>query len=188
MKILAFAASLRTGSWNARLLERVVSGAREAGGDVTVLDLKLQPLPLYDGDLEAAGGPPAHATALKDLIRAHAGLLVVTPEYNGGMPPLLVNLLAWTSRPTATEGPGAVFRQKPVGLASASPVATGGMRVLSQAAHVFGVLGAFVVPYATCVSDAAKAFGPGPALASPALDQRVRDVGGGVARFLATQR
>jgi len=56
-RLLAFAASLRRDSFNRRLLPVLVAGARDAGAEVTVIDLADYPLPIYDGDLEITDCP-----------------------------------------------------------------------------------------------------------------------------------
>jgi NAD(P)H-dependent FMN reductase len=53
-KILAFAGSTRTDSFNKRLIRIAVAGARSAGAEVTPIDLRDFPLPLFDGDLSPA--------------------------------------------------------------------------------------------------------------------------------------
>src|SRR5438552_943034 len=57
-------------------------------------------IPLYDGDVEAAGAPPA-VTALKDRLAAAKGLLLVTPEYNNSIPGTFKNAIDWLTRPSA---------------------------------------------------------------------------------------
>ena len=60
-KILAFAGSLRAGSVNKKLVAVAAQKARDAGAEVTVIDLKDYPLPVFDGGqqvLRPAGGIP----------------------------------------------------------------------------------------------------------------------------------
>lgn len=66
-RILAFAGSTRTDSFNKRLIKIAVAGARAAGAEVTLIDLQDYPLPLFDGDLEAREGLPPNGRKLKDL-------------------------------------------------------------------------------------------------------------------------
>ena len=63
-KILAFAGSARQDSINKKLVKIAASGATAAGADVTVLDFRDLPLPLYDGDVEAAEGLPENVLKL----------------------------------------------------------------------------------------------------------------------------
>ena len=59
--------------------------------------------------------------AIKAMVRSQNGLLIATPEYNGFIPPLLVNLFSWTSRPEPHEPPGLVYQGKPVALVASIP-------------------------------------------------------------------
>ncbi|HYX87914.1 MAG TPA: NAD(P)H-dependent oxidoreductase [Gaiellaceae bacterium] len=95
MRVLAIAGSLRAGSYNRALL-RAAHDLAPAGMEIEELDL--HGLPLYDGDVEAAGDPEPVA-ALKDAIRASDALLIATPEYNRGVPGVLKNAIDWASRP-----------------------------------------------------------------------------------------
>ena len=182
--ILAIAGSTRQGSFNARLLEVAVRGADAAGGRVTRLDLKAYPLPLYDADVEAAGGLPAEATALQKIFHAHAGLLIASPEYNGSMPPLLVNVFSWVSRPTAGQPARAAFKDKVAALVSASPTALGGLRGLAPLSALLGNLGVLVLPYPIGVGGAPGCFAPDGGLVDKALEGRVAGAGAQLATML----
>src|SRR3954469_3729847 len=98
-RILAFAGSLRRDSFNKKLVKIAAHGARAAGADVTEIDLKELPLPVYDGDLETAEGLPQNAKKLKELFVAHQGLLIASPEYNSSISAALKNVIDWVSRP-----------------------------------------------------------------------------------------
>jgi hypothetical protein len=76
-RILAFAGSARSGSFNKRLVAIAAAGARAAGAEVTLLDLRDYPLPLYDSDLEEREGIPSNARKLKDLFLANQGAEVI---------------------------------------------------------------------------------------------------------------
>lgn len=88
-KILAFAGSTRTDSYNKKLVKIAATGARAAGAEVTYIDLRDLPLPLFDEDLEAQEGLPANARTLKDLFISHQGLLIASPEYNSSLTAVL---------------------------------------------------------------------------------------------------
>ena len=96
-KILAFAGSARTGSFNIKLIKIAAEAARNSGAEVTLLDLRDYPLPLYDADLEAAEGIPENAQKIKALFNNHHGFLIASPEYNSAFISDLSNLTSDTS-------------------------------------------------------------------------------------------
>jgi chromate reductase, NAD(P)H dehydrogenase (quinone) len=75
-RILAFAGSTRRESFNKKLVQSAAKGAREAGAEVTLIDLKDFPLPLFDQDLEAEQGMPDNGAKLMKLFIDHDGLLI----------------------------------------------------------------------------------------------------------------
>jgi NAD(P)H-dependent FMN reductase len=100
-RILAFAGSARTNSWNKKLARAAVEIARARGAAVTLVDLREHAMPLYDGDLEAEHGLPEAVQRWKALLGEHDGLLIACPEYNSSITPLLKNAIAygrWTSK------------------------------------------------------------------------------------------
>ena len=121
VKILAFAGSLRRDSYNKKLVRVAAAGARGAGAEVTELDLRNLPLPIFDEDLEAADGLPPNARRLKDLMLAHDGFLISAPEYNSSITAVLKNAIDWASRPVVGEPPLACFVGKVASLIAASP-------------------------------------------------------------------
>lgn len=95
-KILVIPGSLRAGSLNARLAAVAAEELVRADVEVTRISLADFPLPIYDADLQAESGVPASAISLKQMIEAHHGILIVTPEYNVSLPPLLKNAIDWS--------------------------------------------------------------------------------------------
>ncbi len=183
--ILAFAGSTRTGSFNRQVLQIAIEGVKAAGGSVTLVDLRHYVLPLYDGDLEKASGLPDAAKQLKALAKAHAGLLIASPEYNGGYTPLLKNTLDWMSRAEPGEPELAAFKGKAAAIVSASPGRMAGLRGQAQISTVLGHLGLVVMPFPVGVGQAGNAFENGQ-LKDPALAERVRGVGAGLVKFLVS--
>ena len=102
-RILAFAGSSRRESINKKLVAIAAHGAGEAGAEVTLIDLKDFPLPLFDQDLEAEQGIPDDGQKLKKLFIDHDGLLIASPEHNGSIPALLKNAIDWVSLSTARQ-------------------------------------------------------------------------------------
>jgi chromate reductase len=87
-RILAFAGSARQDSYNKKLVRIAAKGAEQAGAEVTVIDLRDYPLPIFDEDLEKTGTPEI-ACRLKDLFVRHDGLLIASPEYNSSITAVL---------------------------------------------------------------------------------------------------
>jgi chromate reductase, NAD(P)H dehydrogenase (quinone) len=180
VRILAFAGSTRSGSLNRHLLDAAVSAARAAGAEVTVLDLREYPMPIYDGDLEAREGIPANARKLKAIFREHQALLIVAPEYNASITPLLKNTLDWLSRPDGGENGTVPYQGKVAALYSASAGALGGLRGLTHLRAVLQNLGVLVQTEQYALARANEAFAPDGTL----LDARTRALVEGVAKRL----
>ena len=114
--IVGLCGSLRRDSYNAALLR----AAARLVPDGSRIDARtLHGVPLYDGDLETAEGIPPAVAALKDAVAAADGLLLVTPEYNNGVPGVFKNAIDWMSRPAADIV--RVFAGRPVAVIGASP-------------------------------------------------------------------
>lgn len=182
--ILALAGSLRAGSFNSRILHIAAEAAREAGAEVKVIDLREFPLPIYDGDLEAAEGLPANVMALKREFLAHEGLLLASPEYNSSFTPLMKNTIDWVSRPAPGEGGLAAYKGKTAVLMSASPGALGGLRGLVHLRAVLGNIGVIVLPEQKAISSASAAFTPEGALANAKDQDAIRALGTRLAEVL----
>jgi chromate reductase len=115
-KILAFAGSTRKESFNKKLVKIAADAARAAGAQVTYLDLRDIPMPLYDGDLETEQGIPENAKKFKAMLMAHDGFLISAPEYNSSISGVLKNAIDWASRPVPGEAPLVCFAGKVVTL------------------------------------------------------------------------
>lgn len=181
-RILALAGSLRAGSYNRRVLAVAADGARTAGADVTGIDLRDFPLPVYDADLESASGLPAAALALKERFRAAEGLLIASPEYNAAISGTLKNALDWVSRPAPGERPLACFKGKVAALCSASTGALGGIRGLASVRVVLGNLGVVLLPDQVALPKAAEAFDADGNVADPARRKSLMELGAALAR------
>jgi chromate reductase, NAD(P)H dehydrogenase (quinone) len=159
-KILVFAGSIRTGSYNRRLAALAAKELALAEADVTSISLADYPMPLYDGNLEAASGPPENAIRLKRLIGVQQGVFIASPEYNASITPLLKNTLDWISRVReGREPPLAAYKNRVFALGAASNGSYGGMRSLIALRQVLELgCGALVIPEQVVVREAAQAF------------------------------
>jgi NAD(P)H-dependent FMN reductase len=159
-KILVFAGSIRTGSYNARLAGLTAKELALLGADVTRISLEDYPMPIYDGDAEAKSGQPVNARSLKQMLAAHQGVFIASPEYNASITPLLKNTIDWISRVRERgEPPLAVFKDRAFALGGASDSAYGAMRSLMALRQVLELgCGALVIPEQITVFRASEAF------------------------------
>lgn len=125
LNVITIHGSLRKGSFNHALARAL---PKLAPADMKITEAPpWSALPIYNADDQQSSGFPAPVTALADAIRAADGVIIVSPEYNYGMPGGLKNAIDWVSR--LENQP---FKDKPVALQSASPSVLGGGRVQYQ--------------------------------------------------------
>ncbi len=141
--------SLREGSINKRLEKALVKRFKRAGAKTTSINLAAYDLPLYHGDLDM----PAGVKKLVRKIKSCDGVVVVSPEYNGGLPPVLKNAIDWTS----TTGK-AHFETPYWGIASCTPGPMSGIMCMRQVNYILMRLGAHVSPIQVGVGKAQVAF------------------------------
>lgn len=151
MSILIFAGSLRADSVNKKLAREA---ARFVGAGVELIDLRDFPMPVYDGDIEASQGIPAETTKLGEKIKAAEAIIIATPEYNGGIPGPLKNVIDWISRIKPNP-----LTDKHLLLLAASPGAFSGVRGLWHSRVPFEAMGTHVFPNMMGLGDAYNAFG-----------------------------
>jgi len=159
LKILVIPGSLRSGSHNVKLAAVAAYEFARAGAEVTRISLGDFPLPIFDGDLQARSGVPKNAVNLKRMIASHHGVLLVTPEYNSSVPPLVKNAIDWITRvQDENESRGQVFREKPFAIAAASESRLGGSRALSALRLILSACQAIVIPNQFALSFADQAY------------------------------
>jgi NAD(P)H-dependent FMN reductase len=168
-RLLAFAGSVREGSFNRKLAAAAARAAEAAGALVTLAELRDHPMPIYDGDLEEREGMPEGAVRWRRLMAEHDGFLIASPEYNSSTPPLLKNALDWASRRHPDDAtPRPAYRGKVAGIMSASNGRLGGIRGLPHLRQVLTTLGVLVVPEQLALHGAADAFAEDGSLKDPA--------------------
>lgn len=184
-KILAFAGSARTDSYNKKLVQVAANGARAVGAEVTYIDFRDLPMPLFDEDLEQAEGMPENARKFKELMIAHDGLLIACPEYNSSITPVLKNAIDWASRPGENQPPLAAFANKVAAIMSASPGALGGLRGLVSVRSILGNIKVIVLPDQIAIPKAYEAFNADGTLVDPKQQESVANLGASVANVVA---
>jgi len=182
-KVLAFSGSVRSGSWNEKLVSSGAAVCRGLGAEVTHISLRDYAMPIYDGDDEADHGPPEAARRLHALVADHDGLLIACPEYNSSITPLLKNTIDWVTRVKTDEHPGIIFSGRAVGLIAASPGSLGGLRGLFVVRSIFLNIATHVVPSHVAVSGAHEAFADDGSLADDGMRSRLESLCGDLVRM-----
>src|SRR5256885_15786124 len=169
LKMLVIPGSLRTASLNVRLAATAAHELAQAGAEVTRVSLADFPLPIYDGDLQNKSGVPKNAINLKRMIGAHHGVLIVTPEYNSSVPPLVKNTIDWVTRvQDPHETRGQVFRERAFAIAAASESRLGGARALAALRLILSACHATGIPNQLALSFAGEAYDDMDRLKQPA--------------------
>jgi chromate reductase len=159
-KILVLPGSTRAGSHNVKLAALAAKELTLIDVDVTRISLADYPLPLYEGDLEAKAGPPANALALKQMIMAHHGVFIASPEYSASVTPMLKNAIDWVSRVRERGDPTyAAFKGRVFAISAASVGPAGGLRSLMALRQILELgCGALVIPEQVAIPQADQAF------------------------------
>jgi NAD(P)H-dependent FMN reductase len=157
-RILAFAGSLRKHSFSKRVVKTALKGAEKAGAEVTYVDLRDYPMPLYNPDDHEELGFDHNALRLQQLMAQHDGFLIASPEYNGSLSAVLKNTIDWTSRKNDKYELGQVFAGKVAAIMTSSPGSLGGVRSLAHLRGVLTSLRLIVLPAEIAVPYAGNKF------------------------------
>src|SRR5262249_18692951 len=159
-KILVLPGSTRTGSHNGRLADMAAKGLTLLDVDFPRISLADYPLPIYEADLDARSGQPANAIKLNQMITAHHGVFIASPEYSASVTPILKNAIDWVSRVRERGDPTyAAFKGRVFAIASASPGRAGGLRSLIALRQILELgCGALVIPEQVAIQRADSAF------------------------------
>jgi chromate reductase, NAD(P)H dehydrogenase (quinone) len=153
-KILAFAGSISDASVNLKLVNYAVKELREKGQEVTIVDLKDYPLPIYSEAAEF----PKEALELFKLMNEHSAWIIASPEHNSSITVCLKNLIDWTSRAPKNQTNLESFVSRVIGLISASPSNLGGVRGLRHLREILVSMGAIVIPSQATIGNSYAAF------------------------------
>lgn len=137
LHIVGIAGSLRKTSFSGSVL-RAMAARLPEGTKYDILDIGA--LPHYDQDLEES--LPLSVVASRKLIGACDGVMIVSPEFNHGVPGVLKNALDWLSRPAFKSN----FASKPVMFITHSPGPLGGVRAQHQLRETLASMLSDMVP------------------------------------------
>ncbi len=155
MKIIGFAGSLRSGSYNKMALHIALASAQEAGAEIDEVDLKSLDIPLYDGDLENEVKVPEGVQKLRDKIAAADGLMMAIPEYNHSISGVAKNTIDWLSR---TKYAPDILDQKPTAILGASDGYFGTVRAQVAFFPIANTLGLNLMYANTYVTNSDEKF------------------------------
>lgn len=158
IKIVAFAGSLREHSYSKRVVKTAIKGAESAGAEVTYIDLRDFPMPIYNADDHEKNGFGENALKFQKLLQAHDGFLIASPEYNGSMSGALKNAIDWASRASDEYKMGEVFKGKVAAIMTESPGVFGGIRCLGHLRGVLSILLVNVLPSEIAVGKVHEMF------------------------------
>ncbi len=167
---LTLSGSIRKGSYNQKLQHHVGDKLEAAGVNVTAIDLGDYPMPIFNEDLEPDNVPEA-AAQLAELWRSHDIVFIASPEYNGGVTPLMVNTIAWLSRQKPSP-----FRHAVFGIGGVSSGKYGTIWGLSHLRESLTKLGALVVPTLLGIGPAEEALDQDGNPTEPAITRKVEQI------------
>lgn len=174
IQVAGICGSLRQGSFARLALQVALVGAREAGAQTRLIDLREYQLIFCDGK-EDESGYPADVFTLRQAVRAAQGLILATPEYHGGYSGVLKNALDLMGFDE--------FEGKMLGLVGVSGGTMGAFGALNSLRAVGRALHAWVIPEQVSIPEAWKVFDQSGSLQDGDLEKRLKEVGRQVARF-----
>ena len=167
---LTLSGSIRKGSYNQILQAHMGRKLTAAGVAVTEITLADYDMPIFNEDLEPDNVPEA-AGRLAELWRSHDIVFIATPEYNGGLPPLLVNTLAWLSRQKPSP-----FRHPIIGIGGVSSGKYGTIWALSHLRDSLSKVGGLVVPGLLGIGPDEEALDENGDFVEPAIIRKVEQL------------
>lgn len=174
---LTLSGSIRKGSYNRLLQHHVGQQLHAAGVEVTAIDLGDFPMPIFNEDLEAHDTPKA-AAELAALFTSHDIIFIASPEYNGGVSPLMVNTIAWLSRQRPSP-----FRHAVFGIGGVSSGKYGTIWALSHLRESLTKIGALVVPTLLGVGPAETSLDDTGTPTEVAITRKVEQIVGELTHF-----
>ncbi|MFT5896521.1 MAG: chromate reductase [bacterium] len=180
---LAFSGSTRQNSFNQKVAALLASQIEAHGESAETISLGDYDMPLYNGDLETASGLPEATTALKAKLAGAGGLIIACPEYNGFMPPVLINAIDWCTRSPDASVDLNCFMNKPIFIAGASPGPGGGGRAANHLKTMLSGIGAYVSPFPLTVPAAFNAFDETGRFSDEGMNERAAMMMAGFVQF-----
>lgn len=188
VRILAFSGSLREKSFNKKLLAIAAEGAKAAGAEVEIIDLKDFDAPVYNGDFEEQNGIPPQIHEFVKHVTAADGLLISSPEHNASITAALKNTIDWASRDRVGPEKQFCFHHKPIAILGASPGGHGASRGLESLKAILGNVGGDVLDTHMALGKVADAFHEDGRLHDQNHDDEARAIGAGLYHAILAAR
>ena len=180
---IAFSGSTRKSSFNQKVAALLAVQIEALGESAETINLGDFDMPLYNGDLEDASGLPEATIALKAKLAGAAGLIISCPEYNGFMPPVLINAIDWCTRSPDASVDLNCFMNKPIFIAGASPGPGGGGRAANHLKTMLSGIGSYVSPFPLTVPAAFNAFDETGRFSDESMNNRAAKMMAGFVKF-----
>ncbi|UOF02194.1 NADPH-dependent FMN reductase [Bdellovibrio reynosensis] len=179
MKVFLFAASLRKGSYNKKLVRIAADLLSEhVFCEVEVCEFNEFPMPMFNADIAEEFGIPDSIAKLGNKIQEADAVIISTPEYNGSIPGTLKNAIDWLSMLDPNP-----LAKKYVCLIGASDERLGGVRGNIHCRVPFHILGAYMYPNYFDVALSDTAFDEKGQLKDPKQVEKLNDILGDFLRF-----
>ena len=164
--IVTISGTNRPGSNTRKVTTHVDSIYTSHGVPHEVLDLATLPPEIYSPTSYAE--KPESFKRFTDAILASDGLVVVTPEYNGGIPGILKYFIDMLPFPAS-------FENRPVCFVGVSMGMWGALRPIEQLQAIFGYRNAYLFPERVFMPGIGKAIDAAGKFSHPEYDNRLND-------------
>ena len=167
MKISIISASVRIGRNSHRLTLYFDQYIKDNNiGTVEILDLDAYQFPIFNERLQYMKDPASAVLEFAEKVKSSDGIIIVTPEYNGGYPASLKN---------AIDVLYPEWKRKPIAIATASSGPFGGAQVNTSLAFSFWKIGVLLVPALYLVPKVQDAFDEnGTPVDKPGTDKKTK--------------
>lgn len=139
--VIFICGSLRKDSYNRIYMETMMQHVPD---DWNIKEVSFKEVPVYNFDMEGDNEPEA-VTQFRDAMSEADGIIIVTPEYNTGVPGPLKNAIDWASR-VKHKGDRSPLVDRPFAIAGCSPGATGSALSQAQLRQTLTAMNAHIMP------------------------------------------
>ena len=177
--IVIISGTNRPGSNTRKVTANIESVYSALGVPFQVLDLAQLPTEIILPSAYAQ--KPAAFQRFADMVLAADGLVVVSPEYNGGVPGILKLFIDMLPFPES-------FEQRPVCFVGVAAGLWGALRPVEQLQAIFGYRNAYVYPERVFMPGIGKLLDEAGRFTNPDIEKRLVKQAAGFVEFVETLR